>query len=134
MLTGLLHAHSGLRYLVLVAGAAALVYALVGMLARRPYDRGMRITAATFVGLLHLQVLLGIALVLAGIFYGQLIGHIVLMLAAAAAAQTPVSMMRRRSAEERTYGPHAVGTALALVLIWAGLLAIGRGLFEAAFF
>lgn len=134
MLTGLLHAHSGLRYLVLVAGAAALVYALVGLFARRPYDRGMRVTAAAFAGLLHLQVLLGIALVIAGIFYGQLIGHIVLMLAAAAAAQAPLSVMRRRPVEQRAYGPHALGAALALLLIWAGLLAIGRGLFEAAFF
>jgi len=134
MLNGLLHAHSGLRYLVLLAGAAALVYAVVGHLTRRPYDRGMRITAASFTGLLHLQVVLGIILLFFGMFYPQLIGHIVLMLAAAVVAQVPGSIVRRRPPEERTYLPHVVGIVSAFVLIWGGLLAIGRGLLEATFF
>jgi hypothetical protein len=133
MLTGLLHAHSGLRYLVLLAGVAALLYALVGLLTNRPYDRGMRATAATFAGLLHLQVLLGLALVAFGIWYPQLIGHIVLMVLAAVAAQVPLSLVKRRPPEERSHTPHLVGTVLALVLIWAGILAIGRGLLEAGF-
>jgi hypothetical protein len=134
MLTGLLHAHSGLRYLVLLAGVAALLYALVGLLTKRPYDRGMRAIAATFAGLLHLQVLLGLALVAFGIWYAQLIGHIVLMVLAAAAAQVPLSLVKRRPPEERSYTPHLMGTVLALALIWAGILAIGRGLLEAGLF
>ena len=133
MLTGLLHAHSGLRYLVLLAGVAALLYALVGLLTKRPYDRGMRATAATFAGLLHLQVLLGLALVAFGIWYADLIRHIVLMVLAAVAAQAPLSLVRRRPPEERSYTPHLMGTVLALALIWAGILAIGRGLLEAGF-
>lgn len=134
MLTGLLHAHSGLRYLVLLAGAAVLVHALVGLLTKRPYDRGMRATGAAFAGLLHLQVLLGLILLLFGTFYPALIGHIVLMLGAAVAAQVPLSMLKRRPIEEQTYLPHVVGTALAILLIWGGVMAIGRGLLEAAFF
>lgn len=134
MLTGLLHAHSGLRYLVLLLGVLALVYALWGLIARRPYDRGMRILGSGFVGLLHLQVLLGFILLVSGIFQPMLIGHIFLMLLAAVAAQIPVSVMRRRPVEERGYLPHAVGTLVALGLIWAGVMAIGRGLLEATFF
>lgn len=134
MVTGLLHAHSGLRYLVLLAGIAALLYALVGLLTDRPYDRGMRATAATFAGLLHLQVVLGIVLAVAGPFYPALIGHIAMMVLAAVAAQTPPSLMRRRSPEERTYAPHVAGTLAALVFIWGGVLAIGRGILEASFF
>lgn len=133
-MTGLLHAHSGLRYLVLAAAAVTLAYALYGWLTGRPYDRAMRITAASFAGLLHLQVVLGFVLVILGLFYAALIGHIVMMLAAAVAAQVPQSMMRRRPPEARSYLPHVVGTAAALAFIWGGVLAIGRGLLEAAVF
>jgi hypothetical protein len=134
MLTGLLHAHSGLRYLVLLAGVAALVYALVGLATGRPYDRGMRATGATFAGLLHLQVLLGLILLLFGTYYPQLIGHIALMVGAAVAAQLPLSLLKRRPPEERSYLPHAIGAGVALLVIWAGVMAIGRGLLEAAVF
>lgn len=128
MIDGLLHAHSGLRYLVLLAGVTALAYALYGWLSSRSYDRGMRITAASFAGLLHLQVLLGFVIIVSGRFYGALIGHLFMMLAAAAVAQVPLSVMRRRPPEERTFAPHAICAALALALIWGGVAAIGRDL------
>jgi len=134
MLTGLLHAHSGLRYLVLLAGVAALIYSLYAVLTRRPYDRGVRVTAATFAGLLHLQILLGFFIVVSGRFSAQLIGHIFMMLLAAAAAQVPLSVLRRRPAEERTPMPHLVGTVIALLMIWGGVLSIGRGLLQSAVF
>lgn len=130
MFTGLLHAHSGLRYLVLLAGALALIYALWGLLSKRPYDRGMRILGSSFAGLLHLQVLLGFFLLVSGVFQPMLIGHIFLMLVAAVVAQIPVSVMRRRPPEERSHAPHVVATLVALGLIWAGVLSIGRGLLE----
>jgi heme A synthase len=134
MLTGLLHAHSGLRYLVLLAGFTAAVYALISVVTRRPYDRGLRVSAASFAGLLHLQVLLGFVLLVSGRFYPALIGHIFMMLAAAVAAQVPLSVMRRRRPEDRTAMPHLVGTLVALALIWMGVLSIGRGLFDHSFF
>lgn len=134
MITGLLHAHSALRFLVLAAGAAALLWALVGMVGGRPYGRPMRILGSAFAGLLHLQVLIGLALLAAGIYYPMLIGHLVLMLLAAVAAQLPVSLLRRRPPEERGYVPHAAGTAAALALVWLGVAAIGRGLLEATVF
>ena len=134
MLTGLLHAHSGLRYLVLAAGVVALLWALAGLITKRPYGRGMRIAAVSFAGLLHLQVLLGFVLLVSGRFYPALIGHIFLMLRAAVVAQIPASVMRRRPPEERTYAPHLVGTLVALGLIWSGVAALGRGLMEATVF
>jgi hypothetical protein len=129
MLNGLLHAHSGLRYLVPLAGVAALLYSLFAVLTRRPYDRGMRITAATFTGLLHLQILLGFFLLVSGRFDPQLIGHIFMMLLAVAATQIPLSVLKRRPPEERTPLPHLIGTVVALALIWGGILSIGRTLF-----
>lgn len=134
MLTGLLHAHSGLRYLVLLAGVAALLYSLFIVLTRRPYDRGVRATAAAFTGLLHLQVLLGFFLLVSGRFSPQLIGHIFMMLLATAATQIPLSVLKRRPQEERTALPHLVGTVVALALIWGGVLSIGRSLFQATSF
>jgi hypothetical protein len=134
MLTGLLHAHSGLRYLILVAGVVALLYALFAVMTRRPYDRGLRATNAAFAGLLHLQVLLGFVLIVSGTFYPALIGHIFMMLFAAVTAQIPLSVMRRRAPEARTALPHLVAVAISLGLIWAGVTAIGRGLLTSTVF
>ena len=52
------------------------------------------------------------------------------MLMAAAAAQLTSSVVRRRPREQKTYGPHLVGAVLALGLVAAGILAIGRGVLE----
>jgi uncharacterized membrane protein len=130
MLTGLFHAHSGLRYLVLLAGIAALLYSLISVLTRRPYDRRVRMTAAIFSGLLHLQVLIGFFLLVSGRFSPQLIGHIFMMLLAATATQIPLSVLKRRPQEKRTALPHLIGTVVALGLIWGGVLSIGRGLLQ----
>lgn len=126
----LFHAHSGLRYLVLLAGIATLVYALAAIIVRAPYKRPMRILATLFAGTLHLQVVVGLALLFTGRFYPQLIGHIFLMILAAAAAQVVPSVMRRRPEEQRTYLPHAISALVALGLIYFGIDAIGRGLFQ----
>ena len=133
MLTGLLHAHSALRYLVLLAGLAALAYALYSVVLGRPYDSGIRRAAGAFAGLLHLQVLLGFILLVSGRFYPALIGHIFMMLMAALAAQVPLSVLRRRPPEARRPMPHLIGTVLALALIWGGILSIGRGLLDSSF-
>ncbi len=133
MLTGLLQAHSGLRYLVLLAGIVAFGYALFAVVTRRPYDRGIRSVSAAFAGLLHLQVLLGFVFLVSGRFYPALIGHIFMMLLAAAVAQVPLSVLRRQPAEKRGPLPHLVGTTIALVLIWGGIVSIGRGLLDSSF-
>lgn len=121
-------AHSGVRYLVLLFGAACLLYAVVGWAKGRPYDRTMRVIASIFAGTLHLQILLGVVVVFTNGFYPALMGHILTMVIAAVVVQLPVSVMRRRPREQRTYPPHAVSALIALALIWAGVAAIGRSL------
>ncbi len=121
-----LNAHSGLRYLILLAGVLTVFYAMYGAVAGRSYDKGMRILATSFVGTIHLQLLLGLALIFSGRFQPALTGHIFMMLFAAAAAQIPVSVMRRRPEETKSFLPHGVGAIAALGLIAAGILAIGR--------
>ena len=50
MLRILFHAHSGLRYLVLLAGVAALVYFAVGLATKRPVTKAVRILGPTRIG------------------------------------------------------------------------------------
>ncbi len=121
-------AHSGVRYLVLLFGAACALYALVGWATGRRYGLTMRVIASIFAGTLHLQILLGVAVIFTSGFYPALMGHILTMVIAATVAQLPVSVMRRRPADQRTYAPHAVSALIALALIWAGVASIGRSL------
>ncbi len=122
----LFYSHSGFRYLVLLAGILAIGYAAYGAATGRPYDKNMRILAAAYTGLIDLSLLLGVALMLSGLFYPQLGGHIVMMILAALVAHIVSGVMRRRPMQERTYMPHVIGTAVSLGLVVAGVLALGR--------
>jgi len=122
----LMNAHSGLRYLILLAGVLTVLYAAYGVASRRAYDKTIRILASSFAGTIHLQLLLGLALLFSGLFQPAVMGHLFMMLFAAAAAQIPVSVMRRRSEERKSYLPHGIAALVALAMIVAGVLAIGR--------
>lgn len=122
----LLHAHSGVRYLVLLAGLIAVLYAAVGLFGRRPYDRGGRITMQTFVVLLDVQLLLGLLLVFSRPYYPALAGHIVMMVLAAGTAHAASSVNRRRPIERKSWALQLGAAVLALVFIIGGILAIGR--------
>ncbi len=120
------YGHSGFRYLILLVGIATILYALFGAITKRPYDKPMRALSSGLAGAMHMQILLGFALLFSGRFSPAIAIHFLVMLLAAASAQIPVSVMRRRPAEEKSYLPHAIGAAVALALIAAGLVAIGR--------
>ena len=122
----LFNAHSGLRYIILLFGVLTLGYSIYGAISAKPYDSRIRILASSFVGSIHVQLLLGFALILSGRFQPALIGHIFMMILAAAVGQIPVSIMRRRPLEEKSYIPHGVGALLALGFIVLGIRAIGR--------
>lgn len=126
----LYYAHSGLRYLVLLAGIVAFLFLLWGWATRAEHGRGARIALMAFLGLLDVQIVLGLLLLATGLYYPALIGHIMTMILGAAAGHG-FSVMSRKSPEPRTryaMGMMAVGVALALVA--AGIMAIGRGPFE----
>ena len=122
----LFYAHSGVRFLVLLAGVLTLVYALYGAATRRPYDPKMLTLSRVFAGSMHVQFLLGIALLLTGRFYPALIGHIMTMLFAVVVATLVPAVLRRRDPAARTWLPHLIGTLVTLVRIWFGITAIGR--------
>jgi hypothetical protein len=120
-------AHSGLRFLVLLTGVLNLAMCAVGLGLKRPFDKTARIMGIAFQGTLHLQVAVGLILVLTMPFYPQLVGHIVCMLGAA--ALVPILFGRNKRAATPGYMLPLIGTAVALVLIIAGIYAIGRSPF-----
>lgn len=122
-------AHSGLRYLILLLGLAALAYFAVGWGTNRAYDRPARIIGSSFVGTLHLQVVLGVLLIASGIYYPALNGHLVMMLAAAAAATYLIRRGRRAPEAGHAHVLSLAGVLLSLLLIVGGIMAIGRGVF-----
>lgn len=126
-MTALLHAHSGLRFLVLLLGVVSLVVLGIGLAGKQPFGKLHRVLGASFAGSLHLQVLLGVTLVAMGRWYPALIGHLVMMVLAAAAAQVAMTMNRKRP----TPGLQLplMGVVVALLCILGGVMAIGRGLF-----
>ena len=124
MTTILFHAHSGIRFLVLLAALAALAIIGSGWAGRRPWTKGARISLAAFTGLLDLQILLGILLAVSGDFYPRLIGHLTMMVLAAVFAHGLSVAARRATDDRRRYGLALGGVVLALLLIVGGIMAI----------
>ena len=124
----LFYAHSGSRYMVLLTGLLVILYALWGVVNKRPYDKTMRVLSLLFVLSIDLTALLGVSYLFVGTFYPQLGGHIVTMILAVIVAHVVSAVMKRRPVAERTYMPHVVGTAIVLGLVATGIIAIGRSI------
>jgi uncharacterized membrane protein YvlD (DUF360 family) len=118
------YTHSGVRYLVLIAAAAAVVYLLVGMFRGGQYDKVAKILTAAYIGLLDLQVIAGVILYLLIPSYPQLLGHVVMALAAVTVAHVANIMNKRR--DEPSLGIALAGVVISLILIAGGIMAIGR--------
>lgn len=121
--------HSGLRYLVYLAGLLTLAYAVYGAVRKQPYDRTMARLSTAFAWLIHINILVGVGVLFTGRFGPAVTGHIMVMVFAAAAAQVVPSVMRGRRPSERSYLPHVVGTLVALALVVVGVVALGRPVF-----
>ena len=119
--------HSGIRYLVLLAALAALGYLLFGLATRRDFDKLAGALTGAYVGLMDVQVLIGVVLYLLIPSYPALLGHVVMMLAAVSVAHV-VSIMNKRR-ETKSYALALTGVALSLILIVGGIMSIGRPIF-----
>lgn len=127
----LYHAHSGLRYLVLLAAVAAIVGLAHGVFTGRA-ARAASLLASTFAGLLDLQILLGVGLVIGGIFPDAVVGHLIVMVFAAVVTHASSIIGQRSNSERRELAIRLGGIVVALVLIAGGILAIGRGVLGSA--
>ena len=119
MLETIFHAHSGLRFLVLLGTVVALLVHALGVFGRQPYGRPSRISMAVFGRLLDLQILLGIVMVVLGCFYGALMGHLLMMVLAAVAAHACGGYAKKQADARRA---HTVGL-VGVVWSWARLRA-----------
>ena len=123
-MTIVFYAHSGIRYLVLLVAVAALAYLLFGLATRRDFDKLAGALTGAYVGLLDLQVLIGVVLYLLFPSRPALIGHAVMMLAAVTVGHVANIMNKRR--EQKSYGVAFGGVAVSLLLVVGGIMAIGR--------
>jgi hypothetical protein len=125
----LFHAHSGLRYLVLLMGLIALVFFAYGLATKRPVDKRVRIIGSSFVGMLDLQILLGIFLAFTWpVVDGRIWTHMVTMLLAAGLAHALLVVNRKRPNPGYALPLAAVAGALVLVAIGV-VVVLNRNLF-----
>ncbi len=120
------YAHSGLRYLVLLSALVALVVLARGLSGRRPFDGAARTSTAIYTGAVHLQVALGILMVILGRWYPALMGHLTMMILAVAAVSVLGGWAKRAADAKQAYKYAFAGVAVSLLLILAGIAAIGR--------
>jgi small-conductance mechanosensitive channel len=114
-------AHSGVRYLVLVAAVIALALSLM-----KGQDSNARKAMGAFVGAIDVQVLLGLLLIMQIPFYGALMGHIAMMFAAVFAAHYFSVAAKKKEDGGMT---RVIGIVVTLVLVVLGIMAIGRPIF-----
>ena len=126
-MTMLFQAHSGLRYLVLLAGAVALLWFLVGWVRRRPYGPPAPAAFAAFLGLLDLQALLGVVMWIGGRRPEGSVDHLVTMVFAVVVLHLTAASQRRRP-RPAGFGLPLVGVAVTLALILVGIHLLGRAI------
>ena len=124
-MNALFHAHSGLRYLVLLVAVAAIASLVYSLVTGRAAKTAFAISGA-FVGLLDLQVVLGIALVIGGLFPDAVVGHLAMMVFAAVVAHAASIIGKRSSDDRKELAFRLAGIIVSLALIVGGILAIGR--------
>ncbi|MFL5382862.1 MAG: hypothetical protein ACJ8GN_10145, partial [Longimicrobiaceae bacterium] len=117
MIDAIFHAHSGLRYLVLLAAVVALIVQALGVFGRQPYGRPSRISLAVYSGLLDLQVALGLVMLVLGCFSGALMWHLLMMVLAIGALHGCKAYARKQADGRRAHTVALVGVVLAVALM-----------------
>jgi heme A synthase len=120
-------AHSWFRYLVLLVALAALVMLAYSVATGRS-TRSARNLATAFAGVLDLQIVLGIALMMSGVYPDAVTGHLMLMVAAAVVTHGAFLVGQQSSTVRTELAVRLIGIVLALVLIVIGIMAIGQTL------
>jgi hypothetical protein len=116
--------HSWLRFLVLALNLAFLGVAARGHFSRAPFSKGGKVLGSAWVGVMHLQVLVGAALALSGFWQPRDLGHVVLIVAGVAIAQVLMSVNRR--APTPGWKKPMLAALISLVSLTLGIFAIGK--------
>ena len=135
----LLHAHSGLRYLILLAAVIVVVKSLIGWFGGTPYGKFDKILAPSYVGLMHLQFLLGLILYFISPMVTYNMGdkvsrywsaeHITIRVLAVAAAQVGRSISKKSSDAQVKFRFQSIFFGISILLILVALATMpGRGI------
>ena len=148
-----LYLHSWLRWAVVILGVLAIAGAYLGWFNKRPYSKGNNGISAAFMGMLHLQLVLGLVLYFAfsplGLqaFQSMEVGevmsssavryyaveHIFTMIVAVVIAQIGRSKSKRQSDSVKRFKQEAIFYTIAFLLImiripWSEAERMFRGL------
>ncbi len=124
-MTLLFYAHSWLRYLVLLVALAS-VAALAYSVATGRSARLARRLSGAFAGALDLQAVLGILLVMNGVYPDAVTGHLMLMVAAVVVTHAAFLIAQQSRVERRELGIRLGGIVVAMTLIVVGIMALGQ--------
>ncbi len=129
--TILFQAHSGVRWLVVLATVVAIIAILIGLFQNRPYDGFAKRFMTIFVRAVEIQWLLGLIVLIAfGVEgAGYRWGHAALMTVAVVVAH--LDMPFRRRPDNVRYLVSLAVIIVTLVIVFAGVAALpGRSLFS----
>ena len=132
MYTFLLQLHSGLRWLILLAVVVAVLKSLIGLFGGGKYSKFDKIVAVSFVGMMHLQLVIGLVLYF---FYSPFVTynmsdpvqrfwsveHIALMLFAVVAAQVGRSISKKTQDDQVKFRFQSIFFTISLVLMLLGI-------------
>jgi hypothetical protein len=126
--TILFEAHSGIRWLVVLAAVAAFVYLLVGLLQQRPYTKTTHRAMVIFSSLVGVQWALGvILLIVLGVFTREQWEHAATMTIALIAAHVYTRFKTRPDVTRYQVG---LATILAVaVIVFIGVARLDQGWF-----
>lgn len=141
MYNGLLHAHSGLRWIVLVLLVWALIKAISGWVGKNEYQKSDRISALLALIFTHIQLLIGLILYFIspkvafreGVMESSLlrfytVEHIVMMVIAIALITMGFSKAKRLSESAAKHKKVAIYYGIGLIIIIASIPWPFRGL------
>lgn len=129
--------HSGWRYVVIAFTVFLILFFIFALLRKNTRAKLETTLLKVWIGIVDLQILLGILLLGAYLIDGvelggEIMGHIVLMLLASTAAHG-MAIYQRFNGEPTEQTRRILGVVLpilTMILIYLGVSAIGRGLFE----
>ena len=139
MYSFLLNAHSGLRYLILLAAVVVVIKSLIGWFGNTSYTKFDKILAPSYVGLMHLQLLLGLILYFISPMVTYNMGdkvsrywsveHIAMMILAVAAAQVGRSISKKSSDAQVKFRFQTIFFGISILLVFVALATMpGRGI------
>lgn len=137
MLTGLLHTHSMLRYIVVLLAIVLIISAIIGLLSKKPSAIFSLKLAKYLVILTHIQLLLGFSLYLSLNYHNLLkdmantmsnadlrwkaIEHLVTMLFAVVLITLGNARAKRAITSQKVFSNHLIFIGIALILIFLGI-------------